>query len=58
MTEAVKLVNVWAFVQLIFGPGRPMNQLNKTTNIETSYQLSSVHISFFTELDDPCTASG
>ena len=37
-----KLSNVWVFVQLIFGPFWPMNQLNKNPNIallETSYQL-------------------
>ena len=28
-----KLGNVWVFVQLIFGPGWPMNQLNKNPNI-------------------------
>ena len=36
---SLKLGNVWAFVQLIFGPRWPMNQLIKNPNIEASYQL-------------------
>ena len=39
---SLKLGNVLVFVQLIFGPFWPMNQLNKNPNIallETSYQL-------------------
>ena len=29
----LELANVWVFVQLIFGPHWPMNQLNKKPNI-------------------------
>ena len=29
----LELGNVWVFVQLIFGPHWPMNQLNKNPNI-------------------------
>ena len=30
---SLKLGNVWVFVQLIFGPRWPMNQLNKNLSI-------------------------
>ena len=33
LIESPKLGNVLVFVQLIFGPGRSMNQLNKKPNI-------------------------
>ena len=33
VVRSLKLGNVWAFVQLIFGPPCPMNQLNKNPNI-------------------------
>ena len=33
VTGSLKLGNVWVFVQLIFGPPWPMNQLNKNPNI-------------------------
>ena len=33
VVKSLKLGNVWVFVQLIFGPRCPMNQLNRNPNI-------------------------
>ena len=44
---SLKLGNVWVFVQVIFGPPWPMNQLKKNPNIEASYQLCSCSPSLF-----------